>query len=448
MYFSRHFARSPFRNGVLLFALAYVSGTATPVVAVSVDEIADAAVRPAPRVPGTQPVARPRPSPAPIARPAPRPSPVPRPTPRPAPLPHPAPRPTPSPAPVPRPVPQPRPLPPARPVPMPRPAPSPRPAPAPRPTPLPAPRPGGHTGVNPSHPVRPLQPPRVVTHVKPSHWSTPYTPANVTASIQLRTRFTSRYPALLSQINGVSNDYYATYSGMHAARYQALGSYWGTTAYRYYYSSWFRSGFYGGYWYPLRPLLHIHQYFAYPMVLWFYVGTSVPGYYQAYYGSEPLPALCAAASFPYVRVFFPTDTLRDLLVEASGLGAQAQCAFREAMTTVTSTLQVIVRTRLSGAFVFAQDDIVVTHYENLGNRAITIAGSVDRAEIHLPFKGTVDLEAPAQSTVFVPSGQDPSESDLRLLEAMNEQIKALGGDPFTAQEEPATAPSELPGGGT
>ena len=51
---------------------------------------------------------------------------------------------------------------------------------------------------------------------------------------------------------------------------------------------------------------------------------------------------------------------------------------------------------------------------------------------------------PAQTLVFVPSGQEPTAADLDQLKAMNDRIQSLGGDPYTASIEPQAVDNTTP----
>ena len=81
-------------------------------------------------------------------------------------------------------------------------------------------------------------------------------------------------------------------------------------------------------------------------------------------------------------------------------------------------------------------EIVVNHYENLQNQSIVIEGFVDQGELHVAFKGVLDLVDPAQTLVFLPKGQEPSAAELNLLDDMNAKIRKLGGNPEVVAAEP------------
>ncbi len=91
---------------------------------------------------------------------------------------------------------------------------------------------------------------------------------------------------------------------------------------------------------------------------------------------------------------------------------------------------------LSVAVQLDQGDVTINHYENLQNQAIEVEGYVDMGSTALAFKALIDLNDPSQTMVFVPTTQDPTDTDLATLDAMNARIVALGGDPMTAEQEP------------
>src|SRR5690606_6497532 len=84
-------------------------------------------------------------------------------------------------------------------------------------------------------------------------------------------------------------------------------------------------------------------------------------------------------------------------------------------------------------FVPGENDIVVTHYEVYGDSVVVLEGSVDRNESsQYAFEVLIDLNDPREVLAFVPSEtiQDPSlDPSFRTLEAINQRIEALGGNP-------------------
>ncbi len=228
------------------------------------------------------------------------------------------------------------------------------------------------------------------------------------------------------------NNYYNTLQ----ARYNSCRPYYYNDNYRFFYSSWFTFGFCGGYYYPVRPWWGIHQYFYYPTVYWLYndIGSNDVPYYQTVYGSDYNS--CPVSVNEYARVYFPTDVMRDLGVEVSGLSAARQCNFRTAMTVMTRDLQAQISEMIAASFTFGEYEVIVNHYENLQNQAIVVEGFVDQGQLHVAFKGTLDLVNPSNTMVFLPKGQEPTGAELNKLDDMNKKIRLLGGDPNKVALEP------------
>lgn len=196
-----------------------------------------------------------------------------------------------------------------------------------------------------------------------------------------------------------------------------------------YYRHYYRHGFYGGYYYPFRPCHNIHSYFSYPVIFWFFVAGPQPVVYSAYYpyaysqsyydgytGDAYHPVTPPGiAPFPFAEDFFPTDSLRDMGIEVSGMPFETQANFREGMIRFTSALQQEVANIFQIPFTFSSSDIVITHYENQQGAAIRVAGFINRSDQPLAFEGLIDLVRPAQSMVLVTSRADPSNSDIDRL---------------------------------
>ncbi len=213
------------------------------------------------------------------------------------------------------------------------------------------------------------------------------------------------------------------------------------------YNNWHQWGFFGGFWYPFYPCYNIDDYFYYPAVSWFYVSEPVTvDYYRDYYPSAPAPSGDCLTTFPYTNIYFPTDTLRDLLIEMSGLPT-VLCNFREAVISFTSQLQQDVTTNMNVNYSFSQNGIVITYYQNLQNQAIVLGGYVSDDKIHMAFEGFLDLNNPNQSIAFVPKGQNPTADEIQALTQLNNRITALGGNPVA--DQPATGDqSQTPAGAT
>lgn len=296
--------------------------------------------------------------------------------------------------------------------------------------------------------VKPINPSHVIKNINPSHLSNNFTKINIQKSAQLNHHFINspRNAIWFNQVNAYKQSYNHHFHQSYIHKFQIYNQFWHNPHFHFWYQPWFQWGFFGGFWYPVREVF-IQEYFYYPDVQWFYVEEPVPvEYYQDYYPEEPLPPPSCQVTFPYRQVYFPTDTLRDLLVEVSGFPQYLRCHFREAVINFTDQLKDQVNNHFSVNLTFQQNDIVVNYYQNLQNRAIVIAGFVSHDQINMAFEGLLDLDNPDQSISFSPSGQNPTQEELQLLDELNNRITSLGGDPFTAQEEPETANTQLPAG--
>ncbi len=294
---------------------------------------------------------------------------------------------------------------------------------------------GGHPGGG--HSVVIKHPPHTIPNTKPSHFSNPHTVGNLNkakqniGSIHHSTNVTN-------YIQGKNTGFASKYNVNLQAKYNVYRPYYGNNAFRFYYSGWYSHGFSGGYYYPIRPWWGIHEYFYYPTIYWLYndLGEGDIPYYQAVYGSEY--ASCPVQTFEYARVYFPTDTMRDLGVEMSALQPARQCNFRAAMLTMTRSLRQQISDLIAANFTFGEYSVIVNHYENLQNQALVVEGFVDQGTIHVAFKGFLDLVNPSQTTVFIPKSQDPTASELNVLDDLNARIRKLGGNPDQVNLEPET----------
>jgi hypothetical protein len=176
------------------------------------------------------------------------------------------------------------------------------------------------------------------------------------------------------------------------------------------------------------------------VVYWFYADSSNYGktyseYYQTYYSTTEAEA-DAVKPFSFARAYFPSDTLKDLAIEASGFDYATQQNFRSAVEIFTTALGAAVGASVDGTFKFEDFSIVINHYENLGNKGIAIEGLVGQGELQKNFKGFLDLSTPSASSVFVPENYEPTEAELSQLKALNQKVVDLGGDPTVANLEP------------
>jgi hypothetical protein len=171
----------------------------------------------------------------------------------------------------------------------------------------------------------------------------------------------------------------------------------------------------------------------------FYPDDDTGGYYNGYYppwndgNPNPPPP---PKNFPFAGVFYPTDSLKDLGIEVSSMSNDLQANFESALTYFIQDLTDGISNQLTQPIVLQQQEVVVDHYENLQDQAIALEGFVDREGMHYAFKTLLDLTDPTQSLTFVPSSQDPDPTDDPTLQLINDRIIQLGGDPYTADQEP------------
>jgi len=291
----------------------------------------------------------------------------------------------------------------------------------------------------------------VVKNAIPSHLSNKFTQANMHVAKTINQQFISKsnHSTWAHNVNGYKTYYHQHYNNNVIQQFNKVGQFWNNNYYHNWYNAWFQWGFFGGFWYPVNPDFMIEDYFYYPDVQWFYVDQPVAAeYYSEYYPSQPVPSDICLQAFPYKHVYFPTDTLRDLLVEVSGLPQDLRCNFHEAVMSFTSQLQQEIVSNFSVSFSYSPNDIVVNYYQNLQNKAIVISGFVSHDTIKMAFEGFLDLIDPGQSISFAPKGQIPTQDELNVLNQLNDRIESLGGDPFTAQEEPLTNTEQEPGTAT
>jgi hypothetical protein len=207
------------------------------------------------------------------------------------------------------------------------------------------------------------------------------------------------------------------------------GGYYRDFGYRNYYHNFWRRGFFGGYYYPFVPCYDVGSYLYYPSLYWLYVKTVDAEYYGGWYGAGYV-----VNPFPFVKVYYPTQTFVNLGIEVAAYPNEVQANFRTAMTNLTTSLAQQLANNLNASLTLAENDIVVTHYDNLQNTAYAMDGYVDDKGLglHVAFKAYVDLSNPNQTLVFVPTGDQPSPADEATLDLINSRITALGGDPLTA----------------
>ena len=307
-------------------------------------------------------------------------------------------------------------------------------------------KPGAPINNNVINPAKPnnnthhIAPVHVISNNKPSHLTNHFTQNNTHTATLKNQQFIHKANNAhwVQQINGYQHQYHNQFYKNNIQSFNVYGHYWQNNYYHEWYNPWYQWGFYGGFWYPVRPYYAIENYFSYPMVQWFFMDDPVaPEYYSSYY-SEPIQQSPCVGAFPYKHIYFPTDTLRDLLVEVSGLPQGLRCTFRTAIINLSSQLQQDVSTYYSINFSLQQNNIVVNYYQNLQNKGIVIAGFVNQGTINVAFEALLDLQNPSHSITFAPDGQTPTQDQLQVLQQLNNRIIKLGGDPFTAQQEPST----------
>jgi hypothetical protein len=283
--------------------------------------------------------------------------------------------------------------------------------------------------------IRGLQPGRRQAFTRPSHLSGRYTQGYHRTAYDRVSRFRAGHGSIYSSVYARGQHWSQLRSSWLHSRGSYCSGFYGSPYYHGYYEDYYSYGFYGGYYYPVRPCYDIGIYFTYPMVSWFYTSYPDDSFYSSYpdvdYASYPVEP------FPYYDTYYPTDTMRDIGVEASGYSAQEQAGFREAFVRMTQLLQEQISASLQATYTFAQGDIVINHYQNLSGQALLVEGFVTHDDLHVAFKAVLDLVNPVEGTlVFVPSNATPTEEDLAALKTINDRIIALGGDPMTAIDEP------------
>ncbi len=302
----------------------------------------------------------------------------------------------------------------------------------------------GKGGIDPSHPVTVQNPPNVVAHQKPSELYNSYTQNNFTVINQKKASFNYSQGAS-DRLRGNEDRFRQAYGPGIQQRVNGYQNYYRDNAFRYGCSSYFAYGFCGGYYYPVLPWVEFEAYFYYPIISWLYVDATLfdVTFYEEWYGVD-YPTY-PVTPFSFAGVFFPTETLRDLAIDVNGMSVQNQYNFRAALETALGYLTDEVSDVLQASFQLGDNDVVVTHYENLNNQAVVMEGFVDRGDIHLPFKAVLDLVNNTQTAVFVPDSQTMNADDLARLQVVNDIITSFGGNPDVVQGEPDPAPAPTPG---
>ena len=164
-------------------------------------------------------------------------------------------------------------------------------------------------GINHGAPVAVVNPGNTVQHSHPSHLDAQHTKDNMNSAYSKANGAYTSHPESVNRIRSIGGNYRNEYQSRIRERGEYFKGLYSDQHYRYYYSGYYKHGFFGGYWYPCRPYYDIDTYFVYPMVFWFYVATPEPevyeGYYPVEYPTNPIEP------FAFAGAFYPTDTLRD-----------------------------------------------------------------------------------------------------------------------------------------
>jgi len=279
----------------------------------------------------------------------------------------------------------------------------------------------------------------VIPHQRPSHLGNPWTVKHIGAADGRYNHIRDNYPEWARRHDAYGKWYWSLYRERVHERYRHINRYWHNDQFRYYYSGWYRHGFCGGFYYPVRTV-RIETYFHYPVITWLYAPTYEDDYWKGYYNgtwdpddSEPRYPV---VRFPYAGIFFPTDTIKDLAAEVSGMPRALQYRFRTSMISFVDQLKAAISDQLQAPIKLGQYEVIVNHYQNLNNEAIVLEGFVDKQGAQYAFKALLDLVNPSRTMVFVPTSQDPDGSNQAVLDAINARIVQLGGDPYTVDQEP------------
>ena len=322
---------------------------------------------------------------------------------------------------------------------------------------------GQRIGLDPQRPVKIVVPVKVVVKPVivvggvqvPSHMAYPETQTNIhNANIRSenihntiinRTDVKSVY--ITNNITNVTNVYVNNYQNVVVERSRVYNNYYYQPQHTYtqYYSSYYDHGFRGGYAYPVRVDIAIHEHFWNPVVLWMYDDSDHTDFYCQYYGNSYCYSY-PIRPFRYARVYYPTDTMRDLAIEVSGMEYYRHTYYRTALEVLTDKLNAQISNYVSGRFYFGPNDIVINHYRNIGGGQVIVEGFVDRGDLHVAFKGHLDLENPYNSDVFVPtvSEYSPVATGIAILNAIVALETAAdvreNVSPNVVYEEPAPPP--------
>lgn len=229
-----------------------------------------------------------------------------------------------------------------------------------------------------------------------------------------------------SVVNNHVNAYTHTYRPVFYTHYNRCTGYYGR--YGNSYRPWYRHGFYGGYYWRLRPVYDIHLHFWNPIIFWLYADQWDDYYYSKWYGSDwwSYPNLRQHWSRP--GVFYPTEAMRDLALGVSQMTPNEQGNFRTGLIDLSNRIEATLTARLGYSIVLQRNDVVVTHYQ-IVEGAVVLDGFISAEAQQFAFKAYLDLNDPAMNSLFVPGpGEgEPTDGQIRELRIMNERIEQLGG---------------------
>lgn len=207
---------------------------------------------------------------------------------------------------------------------------------------------------------------------------------------------------------------------------------------------WHRHLFFGGFYYGFHPVLDIDAYFYNPMVYWFYVGSANEYYYRNWYKAEYDAYPQLRKPFEYSGMFYPTENLRQLLFGVSGMTVEKQVQFRDSVSLFTVKLAQNLANVLHAHIQLAKGDVIITHYEILGyDEAVVLEGIVTANGAGQNFKGVLDLQNPAQTTVIAPIAlnAEPTTDQIKTIDDLNRRIGEIKGEPVQSPTE-TSVPAE------
>jgi hypothetical protein len=246
---------------------------------------------------------------------------------------------------------------------------------------------------------------------------------------------------IASHLNGYSSIYQSRYRPNILNRYNSYNDLWRVRPERW--SRWYNYGFYGGYYWNLGEYCEIQSYYWNPFVYYYYASDYSTNYwndssylYQTWYGNDYASLPSYREPFPYSGVFYPTTSLRDLLLGASDMSINDQNAFHQSVRRMVDLLQLRLGSIFGSGFRLERNDIVITHYRLVDGQATVVEGTAGRDQDQYPFKAYLDLRSPARSEVFLATSEDPTanQNSLRDLDRLNDSIdRVINSD--SANEE-------------